>query len=236
MTALVEIADLTCRYGSITAVRNVNMVFGDGQITAIVGPNGAGKTTLLLGIMGAVSVDRTSSIKLAGQELRGKRPHQIASLGVALVPEGRHVFPDFSVEENLRLGARRMKSSAAIAENLTTSFDLFPKLYQLRRQKAGRLSGGEQQMVAIARGLMGSPRLLLIDEMSLGLAPELALELFGALKTLANRTTVVLVDQILDLVLRTSSYAYLLRRGEIAIQGDSQVLRERTDLEMAYFG
>lgn len=237
MNDLLEINGLTCRYGGVVACRDITLSAKGGEITAVIGPNGAGKTSLLHAIMGFLALDRRSSIRFDGGEISGRRPHEVTALGIALVPEGRHVFPELTVDEHIRLGVRSRKPRAAtLASTFDLVWTLFPNLQPFRYAAAGKLSGGQQQMVALARGIASSPRLLMIDELSLGLAPQLAAGLFRLLPDLLPTTSILLVDQVVENALEVSSNAYLLRRGEVVLQGTAAALQQQQELLEEYFG
>jgi branched-chain amino acid transport system ATP-binding protein len=214
---MLEIKNLRSGYGAINVLWDVNLDFKEGQLTAIVGPNGAGKSTLLKTIMGLITPSQ-GEIVLRNKSLSGRRTWDMAELGVSLIPEGRLMFRDMSVEENLTLGAFRKKKRASLAQNLERAYALFPKLKERRKQMAGSLSGGEAQMVAMARGLMAEPRILLIDEPSLGLAPVIVQEIFGILRTLKQEgVTIVLVEQNTHMALGVADRVYMMRSGRVVL-------------------
>jgi len=214
---MLKVNNLRAGYGAINVLWDVNLEFVEGQLTTIVGPNGAGKSTLLKAIMGLVTPSQ-GEITLRGASLARQRTWDMAEQGVALVPEGRLVFRDMSVEENLIMGAFAKSRRPALARNIERAYALFPKLKERRRQLAGSLSGGEAQMVAMARGLMAEPRILLIDEPSLGLAPVIVQEIFGILRTLKQEgVTIVLVEQNTHMALSVADRVYMMRSGKVVL-------------------
>jgi len=230
---MLRLAELTAGYGAAPVLRGVSLRVEKGESVALLGPNGAGKSTLLAAITGTIA-HRQGSIRLEEKELAGEKSHAIVAGGVALVPEGRLVFAPFSVEDNLRLGAIRLKGS--LEERLGFVYGLFPKLAERRRQAAGTLSGGEQQMLAIGRALMSSPRLLLLDEPFLGLAPLVVVQIREALERLrASGLTMLMVEQKLDIALGFAQRAYVLIKGRIALEDSTESLARRPDLADLYF-
>jgi len=235
---VLEIRDLVTSYGMIQALKGVSLTARPGEITCILGPNGAGKTTLLYTIAGILS-PRAGSISLEGRELAGLPPHRIVASGVALVPENRLVFPHMTVRENLLAGAygRLGRERAAVTAELEAMFSRFPILSQRKSQAAGTLSGGEQQMLAVARALMAKPRLLMMDEPSLGLAPMIVEQIFEIVATL-NREgiTVLLVEQNARLALAVAHRAYLLEQGRVALHGTAAEVSANEAISRAYLG
>jgi branched-chain amino acid transport system ATP-binding protein len=214
---MLEIRNLRAGYGAINVLWDLDLAIGERQLTAIVGPNGAGKSTLLKAVMGLVTPTQ-GEILLGGQSLARSRTWDMAEQGVVLVPEGRMVFRDMSVEENLVMGAFPKTRRAALARNLEHAYELFPKLKERRKQLAGSLSGGEAQMVALARGLMAAPRILLIDEPSLGLAPVIVQEIFATLRRLKEEgVTIVLVEQNTHMALGVADRVYMMRSGRVVL-------------------
>lgn len=212
-----EVRNVRAGYGAINVLWDVNLDFVEGQLTTIVGPNGAGKSTLLKTIMGLI-VPSQGEINLAGTSLAGRATWDMAELGVGLVPEGRLIFRDMSVEENLVLGAFPQKNRAGLKRNMERVFTLFPRLKERRRQMAGSLSGGEAQMVAMARGMMAEPRILLIDEPSLGLSPLIVKEIFAILRQLkAEGVTIILVEQNTHLAVGVADRVFMLRSGRVVL-------------------
>ncbi|MGB7478867.1 MAG: ABC transporter ATP-binding protein [Burkholderiaceae bacterium] len=217
MSPLLEIRDLRAGYGAINVLWDVGLDIREGQLTAIVGPNGAGKSTLLKSIMGLVEPTK-GEILLRGASLRGQRTWDMPEKGVALIPEGRMIFADMNVEENIIMGAFPPSRRPALARNLERAYALFPKLKDRRRQLAGSLSGGEAQMVVMARGMMADPRLLLIDEPSLGLAPVIVHEIFEILQQLKQQgVTIVLVEQNTHMALGVADRVLMLRSGRLVL-------------------
>ncbi len=235
---MLDVKDVVTSYGMIQALKGVSLTARPGEITCILGPNGAGKTTLLYTIAGILS-PRAGSISLEGRELAGLPPHRIVASGVALVPENRLVFPHMTVRENLLAGAygRLGRERAAVTAELETMFSRFPILSQRKDQAAGTLSGGEQQMLAVARALMAKPRLLMMDEPSLGLAPMIVEQIFEIVATL-NREgiTVLLVEQNARLALAVAHRAYLLEQGRVALQGTAAEVSTNEAISRAYLG
>jgi len=229
---MLRIHDLTAGYGAAPVLQGVSLHVDKGETVALLGPNGAGKSTLMAAITGTIR--RSGTIEFAGRNLVDEASHTIVALGAALVPEGRLVFPPFTVEDNLRLGAVRLKGSAQ--ERFDFVYGLFPRLAERRRQPAGTLSGGEQQMLAIGRALMSAPRLLLLDEPFLGLAPLVVAEIRGSLEKL-RRTglTLLMVEQKLDIALGFASRAYVLIKGKVVLEETTQDLARRPDLRDLYF-
>ncbi len=232
---MLEVDDLHVAYGEIRAVRGISLRVGEGEIVALLGNNGAGKTTTLKTISGLLRPAR-GAIRLGGEPLAGVPPHVIAARGVAHVPEGRRVFSRLSVADNLALGAFARRGGGS-AEDLERVFAIFPRLRERRDQLAGTLSGGEQQMLAIARGLMLRPRILLLDEPSMGLAPLLVEQIFETIVDI-NRggTTVLLVEQNAFMALEVAGRAYVLEGGTIALEGPAAALRADEGVRRAYLG
>jgi branched-chain amino acid transport system ATP-binding protein len=223
-------------YGDVTAVRAVSLEVRAGEIVALIGSNGAGKTTTLRAISGLLPL-RQGHVELDGRRLSGLGPAAVVAAGIAHVPEGRQLFPTMTVQENLELGARTAEGRARRAETLARALELFPRLGERRRQLAGTLSGGEQQMVAIGRALMARPRLLMLDEPSLGLAPVVVNAIFANL-TAINRDglTILLVEQNVLRALRLSHRAYVLENGTITLAGSSATLLTDERIRRAYLG
>jgi branched-chain amino acid transport system ATP-binding protein len=214
VTAVLELAGLEVRYGSVPAVRGLDLELGHGELVGLIGPNGAGKSTTLHAIMGIVPAV-AGDVLLSGQSLRGRPPETIARAGIALVPEGRRIFGELSVEENLRLGlaARRTRNGS---NPLETAFDLFPILAEFRARPAGALSGGQQQQLAIGRALVAAPDVLLLDEPSLGLAPQMVDAVFRALTEIRDRgVTILLVEQRAQRTVALADRTYVLANGEL---------------------
>jgi branched-chain amino acid transport system ATP-binding protein len=229
--ALLEIVGLCAGYGDVAVLRGVNLSIAAGSITALIGANGAGKTTLLRAISGIIPSD-AGTIHYDGQDIVGMPPHDIVRAGLVQVPEGRRLFPEMTVHENLLVGSSSPAARRKRDENLAVVLDLFPKV-----QLAGTLSGGEQQMVAIARALMASPRLLLLDETSLGLAPIVVDEIFVAVRRLAAQgLTILVVEQNTALALEVADHGYVLEQGHFAIQGVASSLAADPRVRQAYLG
>ena len=233
--ALLEVAGLTVRYRSVHAVRSVDLAVHQGEIVALLGPNGAGKSSFLNGLMGLVP--RSGDIRLNGAAIAGEPPERIVRRGMTLTPEGRRVFATLSVAENLALGAASRRDREGVAAMEAEIYELFPVLAERRRQSAGTLSGGEQQQLAIARSLMSAPRVLLLDEPSLGLAPLVVDAIFELIDTLRRRgQTILLVEQNVELALDIADRGYVLANGRIVLSGDATALRASQGVERAYLG
>jgi branched-chain amino acid transport system ATP-binding protein len=233
---MLELNNIHARYGGITALRGISLQVSQGELVALLGVNGAGKSTTL-GCIAGVLKPWQGSIGFEGTSLVGKSPEQIARLGISLVPEGRDIFPSLTVEENLRLGAFVQKEKSAYKRNLDEVFELFPVLKDRLQQSGGTLSGGEQQQLAIARALMANPRLLMLDEPSLGLAPALVDQIFELITQLHQRgVTILLVEQNVERSLEIVDRAYLMNTGLIESQGTAQQLRAHADIESVYMG
>ncbi len=234
--ALLEVNGLTSGYGELQILWDVSLELERGKLTALVGSNGAGKTTLLRTIMGLLRPWQGSVI-FDDREVTRVSPHGKAAQGVVLVPEGRQLFTDMSVYENLEMGAFTERAQPHLEKNLERVYGLFPRLKERAKQKSGTLSGGEQQMLAVARGLMAQPEILMFDELSLGLAPFLVLDLFGILQKLKGAgLTMLLVEQNVQLALAVSDYAYVLADGRIELKGPSQEIAKNEQVREAYLG
>jgi branched-chain amino acid transport system ATP-binding protein len=232
---VLTVSRLSAGYGRVPVLHDVALTVDPGEVVALLGANGAGKTTLLRVIVGELRPS-AGSVALAGEELVGRRPEQVVNAGVALVPEGRRLFAGLTVRENLLLGAYRHRR-ADPTPDLERIYELFPRLAQRAGQTAGRMSGGEQQMAAIGRALMGRPRLLMIDELSQGLAPTVVDDLLDLLSTLAGEgTAILLVEQDVEAALAVASRAYVLELGSVVRQGPSAELRDDPSLTDAYLG
>ncbi len=235
---MLEVANLVTTYGTIQALKGVSLAAVEGEITCILGPNGAGKTTLLYTIAGILS-PRTGSVRFGGRELAGLPPHRVVASGIALVPENRLVFPNMTVRENLLAGGygRLRSDRQGVDADLEAMYRRFPILSRRNRQAAGTLSGGEQQMLAVARALMARPRLLMMDEPSLGLAPMIVEQIFEIVAAL-NREgmTVLLVEQNARLALGIAHKAYLLEQGRVASRGTAAELGANPAVSRAYLG
>ena len=230
-----EVEGLTVSYGGIAAVKGISLYVEPGEIVAILGANGAGKTSTMKALVRLVKSG--GAVKIFGRDVAALQTHEVAALGVALVPEGRAIFGNLSVEENLQLGAYLKREKTGMAKRFEQVVTLFPRLKERLAQNAGTLSGGEQQMLAIGRAMMSEPKLLLLDEPSLGLAPKLTLEIFAAIRDIAkNGLTILLVEQNTRLALETAQRAYVLVSGEVALSGDAKALRDDTRVKDAYLG
>ncbi|WP_395676095.1 ABC transporter ATP-binding protein [Inquilinus sp.] len=233
---LLEVEDLTVAYGPIAAVRGVGLTVAAGEIVAMLGANGAGKSTTLQAITGLLPV-RRGRVVFDGQPVTGRATEQIVRLGMTLVPEGRRIFASMTVEENLRIGAAVRRDGADAARVRDEMLTLFPILAARRLQTAGTLSGGEQQMLAIARALMSQPKLLLLDEPSLGLAPQVVDSIFDLLVELRRRgLTLLVVEQNVHMALEIADRAYVIAHGEVAMSGTARELLASDEVERAYLG
>jgi branched-chain amino acid transport system ATP-binding protein len=234
--ALLDIVGLRAGYGDVPVLRGIDLSIAAGSVTALIGANGAGKTTLLRAISGIISRD-AGTIHYDGQDIVGMPPYDIVRAGLVQVPEGRRLFPEMTVHENLLVGSSSPAARRKRDENLAVVLDLFPKVRERSAQLAGTLSGGEQQMVAIARAPMASPRLLLLDETSLGLAPIVVDEIFVAVRRLAAQgLTILVVEQNTALALEVADHGYVLEQGHFAIQGVASSLAADPRVRQAYLG
>ena len=233
--ALLEVDGIHTYYGSIEALRGVSLEVGEGEVVTMIGANGAGKSTTLRAISG-LSPPRKGSIRFDGGEIGSMPPSRIVALGISHVPEGRRCFPRMTVRENLELGAY-LRRGADLTEDIERVFELFPRLEERETQKAGTLSGGEQQMLAIGRALMARPKLLLLDEPSLGIAPLLVARIFETIAEISRTgTTILLVEQNANHALGVSARGYVLETGRVALSGESSSLRENPEVQKAYLG
>jgi len=233
---VLEIKDISVSYGSIRAIRGVSLNICEGETVALIGANGAGKTTILQTISGLLRPVR-GDILLGGVSIAGKPADQIAAMGLSHVPEGRQVFAGMTVYENLRMGAYFIKDKKELADRMAAVFALFPVIAQRQKQLAGTLSGGEQQMLAIGRGLMGKPRVMLLDEPSLGLSPVMTEQVFGVLADLRKQAvTMLLVEQNAYEALEISDRTYILETGTVTMSGDSKTLIDDPQVKEAYLG
>lgn len=233
---MLEVKDLYVNYGAIEAIKGISFTVQPGEIVTLIGANGAGKTTTLHTISGLVKA-KSGSITYNGTDLQKIDPSKIISFGIAHVPEGRHVFPEMTVEENLQMGAFISKNKEETAAAMQDVYEKFPRLRERRRQLAGTLSGGEQQMVAVGRALMGKPSIILMDEPSMGLSPLLVKEVFAIIKEIhAAGITVLLNEQNAKMALSIADRAYVLETGTISISGDAQELLKDERVKKAYLG
>jgi branched-chain amino acid transport system ATP-binding protein len=234
--AMLEVRDVHTFYGNIHALKGISLRVDEGEIVTILGANGAGKSTTLNTICGILR-PRTGSILLEGQEITTVPPHDIVALGVSQAPEGRRVFARLTVQENLEMGAFRRKDAIGIKRDMERVFSLFPRLEERRKQVGGTLSGGEQQMLAIGRALMANPRVLLLDEPSMGLAPILVEDIFRTIEEINQEgTTVLLVEQNALMALSVCNRGYVLETGTVALEGNVGELRENPQVKAAYLG
>ncbi|BDE07184.1 ABC transporter ATP-binding protein [Vulcanimicrobium alpinum] len=236
MSALLEVENLVARYGRITALEGISLAVNEGEIVTLIGANGAGKTTTLRAISGLVR-PTSGAIRFAGRDLARLAPSEIVRAGIGHSPEGRRVFPRMSVRENLELGAYTRTSKAEIADDTERVLTIFPRLKERYEQKAGTMSGGEQQMLAMARALMSRPKLLLLDEPSLGLAPKLVQTIFDVIRDInARGTTILLIEQNARQALAVATRGYVLEVGKIAHSGGSAELSASEAVRAAYLG
>jgi branched-chain amino acid transport system ATP-binding protein len=235
--SLLNISNVTTGYGATVVNRDVSLTLDEGEVITILGPNGAGKSTLLRTIVGLVK-PRSGTVTFAGEDLTSRAPDVMAKRGVVLVPEGRRIFADMSVEENLRLGAYTRRDAAAVEADVKTMEGFFPILAAKRQQKGGSLSGGQQQMLAIARGLMARPRVLLLDEPSLGLSPLLVKEIRAIILDIGKTfgASVLLVEQNAGLALSVATRGYLMQNGRIATSGPISELKNMSLMRELYLG
>jgi branched-chain amino acid transport system ATP-binding protein len=234
--ALLEVTDVHTFYGNIEALKGISLTVNEGEVVTLIGSNGAGKSTTLRSISG-LTPPRQGSIKFEDTEIGEVPPQEIVERGISLSPEGRHVFPRMSVRENLDLGAYLRKDRDGIENDRERVYSLFPRLKERERQKGGTMSGGEQQMLAIGRALMASPRLLLLDEPSMGIAPILVERIYETIAEINRQgTTILLVEQNANYALEVSKRGYVLETGQIALEDESSRLRTNPDVQKAYLG
>ena len=233
--ALLEVSDIHTRYGSIEALKGVSLTVEEGEVVTLIGSNGAGKSTTLRSISGLTPAS-SGTITFDGEEITRTPAHEIVSFGIALAPEGRHCFARMTVRENLDLGAYRRRGPE-VAEDLDRVFELFPRLQERERQKAGTMSGGEQQMLAIGRALMARPRLLMLDEPSMGIAPILVQRIYGTIGEI-NRSgvAILLVEQNANYALDIAKRGYVLETGRVVLANASAALRDDPEVQRAYLG
>jgi branched-chain amino acid transport system ATP-binding protein len=235
-SAALVIAGVSTAYDKANVLENVSLTAAAGSITCLLGSNGSGKTTLIRSILGLTPPNQ-GSIRFAGVELTGLPTHRVIASGVACIPEGRKVFPKLTVEENLRIGAYQETSDTAVADRLARVYATFPRLTERKTQLAGTMSGGEQAMVSIGRGLMSAPKLLLIDEPSLGLAPILVQENFRIIRRIKEQgITIFLVEQNVHQTLAIADYGYVLSKGRVVVEGKPEDLSKTREVHEAYFG
>jgi branched-chain amino acid transport system ATP-binding protein len=233
---LLDIDHITVKYGKAIAVEAVSINVPEGKVVTIIGANGAGKSTILKALSGLTPLV-SGKIRFDGKRIDGLKPFEIVALGLVHVPEGRKLFPYLPVMSNLKLGASLRKDKEGIQRDLEAVFDYFPRLWERRKQNAGTLSGGEQQMLAIGRGLMANPRLLLMDEPSLGLAPILVAELVPVIKNINRKgVSVLLVEQNMPLALNVADRGYALQVGKVVLEGDVETLKANEIVKQAYLG
>jgi branched-chain amino acid transport system ATP-binding protein len=234
--AFLEVEEIHTYYGNIQALKGISLTVEDGECVTLIGSNGAGKSTTLRSISG-LTPPRKGSIKLAGEEISLLPAQEIVRLGICQSPEGRRCFQRMTVRENLELGAFLRRDSGGIREDLDRVFDLFPRLKEREAQKAGTMSGGEQQMLAIGRALMGQPKLLLLDEPSMGIAPILVERIYETIAEINRQgTTILLVEQNANFALEVSKRGYVLETGKVVISDDSSALRINPEVQKAYLG
>ena len=233
---MLEIKDLQTAYGKIEALKGVSLNANQGQVTCLLGPNGAGKSTLMMSVAGILK-RKQGHIKFCGEVITGKSPADIVSRGLALVPENRLVFPALDVRENLMAGAFRRRDHALIRADIDAMFDRFPRLRERHNQPAGTLSGGEQQMLAVARALMSRPKLLLMDEPSVGLAPKVVAEIFNIIRQLhAEGVSIFLVEQNANMAAKVAQHFYLLEQGRQVFSGDAAAMAADDVIQRVYLG
>jgi branched-chain amino acid transport system ATP-binding protein len=234
--ALLEVSGVTSGYGELQILWGLDLTVEQGALTALVGSNGAGKTTLMRTVLGQIT-PWSGSVTFEGRDVSKVSAHAKAELGLVMVPEGRQLFSDMTVQENLEMGATPKRARVHIDANLAKVFELFPRLQERSKQRAGTMSGGEQQMLAVARGIMAEPKILFIDELSLGLAPVLTLELFHSLRKLQREgLTILLVEQNVRMALKVSDYAFVMSEGKMDFHGPSSEIEQNEDVKKAYLG
>jgi branched-chain amino acid transport system ATP-binding protein len=234
--ALLELEDVHAYYGAIHALQGISLTVNEGEIVTLIGANGAGKTTTLNTISGLVR-PREGQIRLAGEDIGATPPHEVVTKGIVQVPEGRRVFARLTVDENLRMGAYTVAGESKVRDGIERAYAMFPRLKERREQVAGTLSGGEQQMLAIGRGLMPSPKLLLLDEPSMGLAPTLVELIFDTIRSInESGTTILLVEQNALMALSVAKRGYIMQAGTIVLADTSDNLRNNEEVKRAYLG
>ena len=236
MSALLACDNLELAYGELSVCRGISIEINEGEIVALIGANGAGKSTTLRSIQG-INRPKRGKIKFRGDDIVGRRPHDIVKLGISQSPEGRRLFSRMSVRENLEMGAFQRSDKPGIEEDIARVYELFPRLQERRMQKAGTLSGGEQQMCAIGRALMAKPKLLMLDEPSLGLAPILVERIFDIVREINNQgTAILLVEQNALIALAVAKRGYVLETGHVALHDTAEALRKNEQVRKAYLG
>ena len=231
---MLKIKDLNINYGGINAVHDVSFEVEEGSIITLVGANGAGKSSILRSIAGVVT-PKSGTIEFCGEDITGKSAEQVVKKGITLVPEGRRIFPDLTVIENIRIGAYLRKDN--LEDDIKWVYDLFPRLKERSWQMAGTLSGGEQQMLAVARALMSRPKLMMMDEPSLGLAPLIVRDIFTIIKEInKNGVTILLIEQNANMALKTADRGYVLETGRVKIEGTGAELLANEEVKKAYLG
>ncbi|TML80277.1 MAG: ABC transporter ATP-binding protein [Actinobacteria bacterium] len=234
--ALLEVSGVHTFYGNIEALKGISLEVEKGEIVTLIGSNGAGKSTTLRSISG-LTPPREGSIRFDGKEIGETPPQEIVQRGISLSPEGRHIFPRMTVRENLDLGAYLRKDSNGVGQDMQRVFELFPRLKEREKQKAGTMSGGEQQMLAIGRALMASPKLLLLDEPGMGLAPILVERIYETIEEINRQgTTILLVEQNANFALEVAARGYVLETGTVALTDRSDALRRNPEVQRAYLG
>lgn len=233
---MLEVNNLVAGYAGLPAIHGVTFKVEKGQIVALLGSNGAGKTTTLRAVTGAIA-PHSGKVTLNGQSLIGTPIHKITGMGISMVPEGRHLFPKMTIMDNLLMGAYSIKDKNLVNQKLEEVFEIFPRIKERKNQLAGTMSGGEQQMVAIARALMSNPELLILDEPSLGIMPKLVDEIFEFIKKINKEgITIVIVEQNADKTLQFADYAYVLGNGEVVIEGTGKDLLDDPHVKQVYLG
>ena len=236
MGKMLEVQNLNVHYGSIHAIKDISLEVNEGEIVSLIGANGAGKTTTLHTITG-IKKATSGSIKLYDQDLTAIEPHKIITLGMAHVPEGRHIFAEMTVEENLEMGAFWLKGKTNVSQEIEKVYERFPRLKERYRQPAGTLSGGEQQMLAIGRAMMSCPKMIMFDEPSLGLAPNIVAMIFRMIQEIRDQgVSILLIEQNANMALKVSDRAYVLETGRVALTGLAKDLRHDDNIRKAYLG
>jgi branched-chain amino acid transport system ATP-binding protein len=234
--SLLQVENLSVFYGSIEALRDISLRVDEGEVVTLIGANGAGKSTTLRTISGLIE-PKKGTVRFAGQAIQGWAPHRVVKSGLVQVPEGREIFANLTVDENLQLAAFLRKDKVAIRADRERALDLFPRVRERLRQQAGTLSGGEQQMLAIARALVAKPKLMMLDEPSLGLAPQLVRSIFQVIREINKEgTTILLVEQNANMALRVAHRAYVIEVGKIRMEGPAAQLAASDDVRKAYLG